>query len=693
MQRAIFWGNVPLVRLVIPLAIGVILGIEMPWRLGGIFGIVGVLAGVVMLLVFARKWKTRLSGLIISVVMLQLGYGAAVSSNHFLNKQHLVWHRSESKPALLLTVDEPLVRKQRSYKTVGTLQYILEEGELSEVRGRILLYLDTLTALGIQPGDQLVAVGWIQATKPPQNPNEFDYQRYLRFHQIAHQMYLPTGQFKVLHKDADDLVHHAMRLQHTLSQRFRSLGITGDNLDVLTALVLGARQSLDPEVKQDFSSAGAMHVLAVSGLHVGLLFLMVQFLTKMLGESKSARWLRFMIILLTLWAYAFITGLSPSVLRASTMFSILALSATINRRANVYNSLAGSALILLVVNPYIIMEVGFQLSYCAVIAIVTLYDRVYQMIECKYWILDKVWSLTVLSFTAQLGTFPIALLYFHQFPNLFLASNLAVIPLASIILISGLSALALSFVESIQGMLDWLLNALLDALNGFVAWVDAIPYALVTYIRFTTIEAIALSLAMVLLAIWLLLSKHRALVYSLIIIAVLSCYSFWLEIRHHDQREIVFYRSRKGAMFEVVEGRSHLTFMDTSIIDQRKNWLFLMQNNWIAHGLKESEVIPYHHIHGQVSSGALHFKNGVAMLGNKRFLFLHPAHPMVVESQRFDVVVLSGYKWLPREYAGVIAKSPLVVIDATNHFYGKLESQNGQKIVDLRSDAGFNMMY
>lgn len=693
MQSVVFWGNVPLVRLVLPMVIGVIIGIEFPCYAGVSLAVFGALLLAFLLLILTRRHRTRFSGLAVALIMLQAGYILSVSANEFLHHDHLVHHEITSEYHMLFTVDEPLVRKQRSFKTVGELVYIKRDGKKTPVKGKVLLYLDTVGAKEILPGDRIVARGWIQPTKPPQNPSEFNYQRYLHFHHVGHQTYLPAENYRVIKTAPSQVVHFAMRIQADLVSRFRYLGVSGNNLDVLSALVLGARQSLDPEVKQDFSSAGAMHVLAVSGLHVGLLFLMVQFLTKFLGESKWARWLRFIIIVLILWSYAFITGLSPSVLRASTMFSILALSATINRRANVYNSLAGSAMLLLIVNPYIIMEVGFQLSYCAVIAIVTLYDRVYQMIEFRFWLFDKIWSLTVLSFTAQLGTFPIALLYFHQFPNLFLASNLVVIPLASIILVTGLTSLLLSFISELKGIIGWILNLLLDALNGFVAWVDTVPYALVTYIRFTTIEAIALSLAMVLFALWLLLSKPRALFFSLLLVAVLSIYSFWLEYNHHDQREVVFYKNRRGVMFEIISGRSHLTFMDSALIDQRKNWLFLMQNNWIGHGLKESEVIPYHNIYGEVKAGFLQIEEGQVQLGKRTLQFLHPDYEIDSIASQPDVVILSGYKWLPYEWYEVIANCDLLIIDATNDFYGKLESQNGQKIVDLRSEAGFSMMY
>jgi competence protein ComEC len=213
---------------------------------------------------------------------------------------------------------------------------------------------------------------------------------------------------------------------------------TKDELAVASAIMLGYRDYMNADIVQAYASSGALHVLSVSGLHVGVLFLALQFLLQWMDKYRQLKWVKVLLVLAVMFFYAVLTGLSPSVLRAVVMFSFFVIAKAINRDNNMYNVLGISCLLLLFWNPYLITEVGFKLSYLAVLGIVVLYPILQPLLTFKNKLLKGAWSITCLSIAAQIATFPISLYYFHQFPNLFLISNLIIIPASDFVLYLGM---------------------------------------------------------------------------------------------------------------------------------------------------------------------------------------------------------------------------------------------------------------
>ena len=213
-------------------------------------------------------------------------------------------------------------------------------------------------------------------------------------------------------------------------------GVEGKQLKVASALLLGYRENLDKELVKSYASAGAMHVLAVSGLHVGILYLLLTRIFSFLKKVKKVKNGKFILTILIvsfLWFYAIMTGLSASVMRATTMFSFIVIgNELLNRKTSIYNTLAVSAIILMIINPFIVYQVGFQLSYVAVVGIVYLQPKLNRLFYSRYKLVRGVWAITCVSLAAQIATFPLSLHYFHQFSTYFFISNLIVIPASSL---------------------------------------------------------------------------------------------------------------------------------------------------------------------------------------------------------------------------------------------------------------------
>ena len=253
-----------------------------------------------------------------------------------------------------------------------------------------------------------------------------------------------------------------------------------------------SKDELDFEVKQAYAAAGAMHVLAVSGLHVGIIFLILNTLLAILDTSKKGRIVKAIILLISLWSYAMITGLSPSVLRAATMFSFVIMGTVLNRSSSIYNTLAASAFFILIINPNLLFEVGFQLSYVAVLGIVYLQPLIYKRIYTRWWLLDKVWAITAVSIAAQIATLPLTLFYFNQFPVYFMLSNLLVIPSAAVILILGILLFIASPIPFISESIGWVLNKFIEGLNFGIKEIEVLPNSLIEGLSINVLECLAL---------------------------------------------------------------------------------------------------------------------------------------------------------------------------------------------------------
>jgi competence protein ComEC len=216
------------------------------------------------------------------------------------------------------------------------------------------------------------------------------------------------------------------------------------------------------------------------------------------------KWLRALILLTGLWMYALVTGLSPSVLRAATMFSFIIAGQALNRQAYIYNSIAASAFLLLLVQPAILFEVGFQLSYMAVIFIVFLHPYLYRLLSFRYKILNSAWSLTCVSLAAQAGTVPLSLFYFHQFPSYFILSNFVVIPAATVIIYGAALLFIASPIPVLLEIFGLLLNKFLQMVNFMIFFIEKMPGSLIANIRFAEWEAIFAYTIFATLSVWLL---------------------------------------------------------------------------------------------------------------------------------------------------------------------------------------------
>lgn len=585
------WNNLPFVRLLIAFLLGIIIAINVPhWaHLHWIIFLVPI-----TLQIFLNKWfkfnyqYKFIKGIPIILFFLFFGIKLVEFNTEINYKNHFSKNTHEY---FLVKISSPPKNKDKTLKIIGEVIALKTQNTWQSSKGKLLIYIEKdKSASQLKYGDILLCNSKIASTPGPRNPFEFNYKKYLAFHQIYHQTYIKSNNWVFTNQNNSNVIlEYAYQLRNYLLGLISKFKITGDEYAIGSALILGYEDNLSNEVIGSFAATGALHVLSVSGLHVGIVFIVLNYLLQFLGESKPARITRFLISIAGLWLYALITGLSPSVWRAAAMFSLITAGKFYKRDISTFNIIGCSAFMLLCINPYMITEVGFQLSYLAVIGIVTLHEKFYALISLKNKILDNIWSISCVSVAAQLVTFPLGLLYFHQFPNYFLFSNLLVIPLSTVILYAGILLLSIAKIPVAGALIAKVLQTLLWILKYTVSVFENLPYAIIEGISITTLDTfIIYGILICLYVYWI----HKKLMYlnMAIVLCIIVC-SLQLKEKseHIKQQKMVVYAISKHAAIDFICGSDNVFLGDSLLLSNKDKIRFHLTPNWNELGLTQTK--------------------------------------------------------------------------------------------------------
>lgn len=420
-----------------------------------------------------------------------IGLGAITFKNQLNNERHYSKQLqfSEDKPSFALITIESVL-KSTSYYNKYEAEVIQLNGQ--KTIGKILVNIKKDSAISrFQVDDHLAVKMVLSEIAEPLNPYGFNYKKYLRQQQIHHQISGEKSQFLSLPKTNQTIKGIAANIREKINVALIQHKFKNDELAVVNALLLGQRQHLTSELQQSYIGAGAIHILAISGLHIGIILLILTAVFKPLHYFKHGKLMATALIIVILWMYAIIAGMSPSVVRAVAMFTAIAIGMFVNRPSGTYKTLVISMFFLLLFNPYYLFEVGFQLSYLAVFSIVWIQPKIYNLWKAKFWILDKLWQLLTVSAAAQIGVLPLSLYYFHQFPGLFFVSNLVIIPFLGIILTTGIIIMALAVFQIVpQFMVDAYIF-IIQQMNKFVGWIANQEYFIIQQISMSFLLMVA----------------------------------------------------------------------------------------------------------------------------------------------------------------------------------------------------------
>ena len=431
------------------------------------------------------------------ILYLFVFFGGAGGINQAL--QQTLYSFSEQKCVYRAVVSEQPEPKEHSFLCRAFLEERQDSVCTMPVNRKVLLYIskDSLSE-GLRSGDELIFFAHVSPPSNNGNPDEFDYARYLRYKGISGIAFVASGNWKITgYRFSRSCRQIALEYRDRILDQYRALKFNPDEFAVLAALTVGYKEELSEDIRETYSVSGASHVLALSGLHIGFLYMMLLFFLKWLpGNTFGVRLFRAVVIITALWGFAFFTGLSPSVVRSVIMFSLLALSVLSRRTGISLNTLALTACIMLVVHPFWLFDVGFQLSFSAVAAILLLYPWLFRQLPVGNSLLKKVWALMSVSLAAQIGTAPLVLLYFSRFPTHFLLTNLLVIPLVSGIMYATVALLVLTPFPMLYTGFSVVVRSLVDWLNTMVRWVEHLPLASIDRVWIYPTEAFAFYLVL-----------------------------------------------------------------------------------------------------------------------------------------------------------------------------------------------------
>jgi competence protein ComEC len=430
-------------------------------------------------------------------------------------KNRLTHLPSESTTFLSTLSDYP-EEKENTYMVPVELNAVYSEGVYISIKCSMILYhrKDSLISK-LRPGDKLFFNCTPLEIINRGNPYEFDYKSFMESRGIRY--YAFTGKQNIISysfASKRKLKYSALIIRERIIDMYKERGVTDERVALVSAITLGQKSMLDPEVKQIFINAGVMHIMAVSGLHAVILSLFIFNLLFFLKGKYNI--LRVIITLLILWAFAFVTGLGPSMLRATLMFTFLQAGNLMNRKVNGINSVLASAFILIILQPSVITDAGFLLSYSAVIFIIGFYHDLYIKLQFRGWLTDKIWQSVVVTLVAQAGTLSLTIMLFNRFPVYFILTNVIIVPLSNILIIVGcLIPLAYPLVP-----LSEFLAFILDKLTGLTEFLTAkaasLPYATIDHIGMTPIECILFALAISLLSVFFLRKQSISIKYPVI---------------------------------------------------------------------------------------------------------------------------------------------------------------------------------
>lgn len=460
-------------------------------------------------------------------------------------------------------VDDLDQQKPNTFANRISIAAVRKDSTYIPATGEVIIYHKL--SENLQPGEVVWIQGGPAVIPPPKNPNEFNYQRFLANQQIYHSHFVDNKVERLGKRNHSPINNWILRLRSNIQDKMDQHILTPHSNQIAKALLLGQNKYLDKEVSEAYVTAGTMHVLAVSGLHVGIVygFFFLFLKPHQLPGHKRILYLSFLILII--WTYALVTGMSPSVLRAATMFTLISLAQMKARRPSIYNSLALSALILMVFDPYIVYSVGFQLSYLAVLGIVLLQPKISQLWQPSGKVTKYFWDITSAGISAQLATFPISAHYFHVFPTYFMFSNLLALPGAFLIMTFGVPFMLLSFVEPIARILGKIVDLLISAENWVMFSFQELPAARIEHIHLPPLE-MALVWALIISVYLLTLYSRRKYAYlSLFLFSCLVISNWVATWRDYRRNELYIYQVGKevavdhfyrGKLFSRIEALS-----------------------------------------------------------------------------------------------------------------------------------------
>jgi len=548
-----FKGEVPFVRFLIPVMLGIVCGRFYSTRFlidwGFELCVLILFLFLLLLIVYKRYHLFRFSwifGITIHLFLLILSFYVTAKSSGKLDP--FSFYKNEAELLIIEILDEPKLTKG-NFRFEAEVTGILENGLIKKSSGKLSISLEADSVGSFKPdyGNVLLIPAVYSAIEPSYNPGGFDYKSFMENRQIYFQAYVGKNKYLFLAvNEGNALIKFALLFRRSLVSKFNTYIPDFKAAALASTLILGYRVELNKDIIEAYSKTGTMHVLSVSGMHVGIIFLVLTVLLKPLDRTNSLKIVRILIILITIWFYSMISGFSSPVCRAAIMISFVVIGQAFNRNQNSYNLIAISAFLLLLYNPYYLFDVGFQLSYLAVCGLIYFQPKIYHSLFLENKLADFIWSYSALSIAAQLATFPLSLYYFHQFPLYFLLSNLLIVLPVTIIMYLGILLLILPF-NLLLIPIGKFLSGLINFTNEILFRIERLPFASLSGLWINGFQFFILCLMILILIFWSKSNMKRSLLLSMVLSLILLITISLNRILNVTRQELFFFSLRQNS--------------------------------------------------------------------------------------------------------------------------------------------------
>ncbi len=605
----IFLKRISFLRFLIPFVIGIIFQIKTAFFEKNIFYFFLFLNSIFITLFFVKKinknsFFNQFFGKTLFLIFFTLGiYLTALRQETFSSK---IFNVFQEKKISIVEISEEINEKKNyvfiiakllwTKKLKNTYSYFQNE--------KVFIYIekDSLSKK-LKIGDQIFINGRFNEIEKSKNPGQFDYKNYLKILGVHKQIFLKKDQWKIFHKK-NSLWKKARNFRGKLLKIYKEFILNNENYSVVAALTLGYKKDLSSETERNFSASGAMHILAVSGLHVGIIYLFLIYLLFFLENGNKRRILRLVILFIFVWSYAFLTGFSVPVIRASLMLCFYEIGKTFNRSTNVYSSLSVAAFVLLFYDPFYIVQVGFLLSFFAVIGIVHFVPKISKNLIFDYknqktflkkiflWFLNTIWVLFCVSLAAQIAIFPISIYIFNIFPVYFLITNLIVIKLAALIILFAIIFFISYSVNFFPHFLSKILNYLLDFLNYSVSFIENLPFS-VYEVKINFFQTVFMYIFVILFAFFLKSKKIKYLKLSLTVF-IITFLSLNLEnFKNQKTKKFIVYSIKKSFAVDFIKNKESFLMLEGKIKNDENLQNYFIKANHLNLGIKRKFLMDF----------------------------------------------------------------------------------------------------
>ncbi len=583
-----FWKQAPFIRLLPCFIIGILLQSWVDIPVLFITLVVVLLLAYHVLIRFqsiSKQFKYLFStGISIYLLVICLGCFVCWCNNITHHHNWIGHYQTKDKGLLIRLLNTPVERK-KSYKTKAAILQIRDNNKWISLKGKILVYLDKENH-SLKQGDVLFVKQQLQSIATQVNPGGFDYAAYLNRQQIYHQLYIGAAQYQKISQEKPSIVGETKSYVLSVIRKYIR---DKQQQAIAEALLVGYTFDIDDALSEAYSRTGVIHIIAISGMHLGLLYTVLVLLTGNLKRPRGLRWLRPLLILLCLWFFTILVGAGASVLRAAVIISFFIIGEWLERKANPYNSLCASMFLLLSFNPNYLWDIGFQLSYTAVAGIMIFNKAISKWYYIPYKPVQYCWQLIAVTISAQILTLPVVLFHFHQFPNFFLITNLLIVPLSGIVLYSCFVLVLISPINLLAAFIGQVLNMVLGWMNNFIVFAASLPFAVTEKIQVSMFQVACYFLSTITLSIWVSRKKKYYLLTTIVIICTGMIDETWRRIELRRLNKLVIYYSPGKPVSEVFSGKKYISFGDSSSLQPTRK--MRMSTQTVFGGLYQKMVI------------------------------------------------------------------------------------------------------